>query len=115
LAQISIVIAGAVAEVVLDPAGCRAGFSIDEIIVGQLFCNQLGARLGIPGEKRWGICWWRTASVLEHNERTPRALMQKLDAAGIVRRKKLTGLTADVRKILPDPFDVINEGWRPNI
>lgn len=107
LAQMSTTIAGVVAEAVFDPAGYRDGSSIDEVLVAQVLVDQLAPRLGQLPETLWDICCPRTAVILQFNERPARAVMKKLDAAGIVRRKQLAKLTTNVHKLNADPFDWI--------
>ena len=102
--RICSLIAGAVAEQVLDPAGCRAGSSLDEVVVSQFLAAALCGYRHDQGRELWNRCWARTVTIIHANEKIARTIMRKLDAYGIVRRKQIGKLTSKVRRLADDPL-----------
>ena len=91
LLRICSLIAGVVGEEVIDPAGCRDGSSIDEVVVSQVLAEGLAQRddlNGVEPKQIWNACWRRTAAIIHGNEKAARIVAAKLDMYGIVRRKQ---------------------------
>jgi hypothetical protein len=108
--RICSLIAGIVGEQVLDPADYREGSSLDEIIVSQVLAKGLGWRAEYQHVKPkvlWDSCWHRTAMIIRGNQKVARAVIGKLDAFGIVRRKQLGRLTTNIRRLSIDPLDSV--------
>jgi hypothetical protein len=110
LLRICSLIAGVVGQKVIDPAGCRDGSSIDEVVVSQVLAEGLAQRDDLDGvepKKIWNACWHRTVAIIHGNEKAARIVAAKLDICGIVRRKQLDKLTSCVRRLADDPLDII--------
>jgi hypothetical protein len=102
-------IAGVVAEAVLDRGGYRDGSSLDEVVVAQLLIGQLTLREeynNIDPPRLWDACWGRTAALLKHNEAPARDLMRKLDLTQTVRGSPLAKVMAQVQHLPGDVLDV---------
>jgi hypothetical protein len=107
--KVCTLIAGVVAEGVLDPAGYRDGSSIDEVVVAQVLIDQLAQRAeysNIVPRRLWGACWGRTVALIKHNETPARELMRKLDLTQTVRGKPLAQVMAQVQQLPGDALDV---------
>jgi hypothetical protein len=92
-------IAGAVAEFVLDPDNVRSGSSLDERVVGQMICadlHQRERRGGHPSET-WGECWDWVRAAIELNADIGRQLGEKLDALQRMKGKPLDAILRRVR------------------
>ena len=108
LLRICSLIAGVVGEKVLDPAGCRDGSSIDEVVVSQILAEglvQCADLNGVEPKQIWNACWHRTVAIIHGNEKAARTVAAKLDTYGIVRRKQLARLTDGIRRLADDPLE----------
>jgi hypothetical protein len=110
LLRISSLIAGNVAEHILDPAGVREGSSLDEVCVSQVLAQALTHRpefQDVQPKAIWDACWRRTAMIIHGNKKLAAAIIAPLCTTGIVKRKRLAKLTAKVRRLADDPLDNI--------
>ena len=96
-------------ELIIDPQGERSGSSLDELVLGQFFAQQVTVRpeyAHIEPEKLFNACWRRTGYIIKFNEPAGRALLAKLDLTGTLRGKPLAKIVAQVRQLPDDVLSV---------
>ena len=100
LNRIFFILAGIAGEMVLDPAECRSGSSLNEVVVAQMICAGLvqdhGAEFSDPKEV-WKTCWAKTCGIIKRNEAAALSLMRKLDRAERLHGKPLAASLRRVR------------------
>jgi hypothetical protein len=93
------IIAGFIAEMVLDPDNVRPGSSLDERVVGQILTlgvHEREGHTGHPSETWNGCCNW-VAVTIRRNEEIARQLMAKLAVRNAIKGKPLDAVLRRVR------------------
>ena len=86
------VIAGEVAEAVLDPHEYRAGTALDEVLFSQRIAGALADRAKMEAEKLWEEIRKRSWQIIVHNKSAARELISRLDRTETLQRKALTNV-----------------------